>query len=186
MKFDVIQCGLIAVARIRTPKYVVPTSNFTNAYIVGVPCKVLGDPYPGMWKSYIGEEKRILIDVQSCVTGIKYTIPYSGFLKEFDSLVEANDEASIIGHHFPDIKDLIGKPYWPRDDSYITDAEGNWKDLFHKECEIISVPYTEKVNVKGYAGESYDVTFVLVRYEGKTYRVMFQEDGLVDVLDFLL
>lgn len=175
----------IVIVTGKMPKYVVPTSNFTNAYIIGVPCKVLGDPYIGLWKNILNQEDiRLLIDVQSCVTGIKYTVPYSGFLKEFDSLVEANDEASIIGHHFPDIKDLIGKPYWPSDNSYITDAEGNWKDLFHKECEIISIPYTEKV--KGCAGESYDVTFVLVRYEGKTYRVMFQEDGLVDALDFLL
>lgn len=175
----------IVIVTGKMPKYVVPTSNFTNAYIIGVPCKVLGDPYIGRWKSIINEEDIcLLIDVQSCVTGIKYTIPYSGFLKKFDSLVEANDEASIIGHHFPDIKDLLGKPYWPRDNSYITDAEGHEEDLFHKKCEIISIPYTEKV--KGCTGKSYDVTFVIVRYEGKTYRVMFQEDGLVDALDFFL
>jgi hypothetical protein len=177
----------IAIQDKTTPNYVVPTSNFIdyNAEIIGVPCKVLSDqPYKKSRKTLLGDLKvEDVIDVQSCVTGFKYTIPFD-WVRGYDSLVEANDNADILGHHFPNAKELIGKPYWPRDNSYITDAEGNWKDLFHKKCEIISIPYTEKV--KGCNGTSYDVTFVIVRYEGKTYRVMFQEDGLVDPLDFFL
>jgi hypothetical protein len=75
------------------------------------------------------------------------------------------------------MKELIGKPYWPRDNSYITDSEGKSADLYKKTCEIVSVPYKETVHT--IVGEK-EYAFILVKYNGKTYRVLFGEWALVD------
>ena len=161
-----------------SPKYVIPTSNFRNAYIIGVPCKILASPYVGKWTNYVRTRMTKLIDIQSCVTGIKYTIPYE-WVRSFKSLVDANDQAEIIGHHFPEVTDLIGKPYWPRDDSYISDLDGNSSGrLFHQRCEIVSVPFDD--TIKDMVGKDITYKFILVRYEGKIYRTLFQEYALYE------
>jgi len=171
----------IATQEKTTPNYVVPTSNFTDgqAYLLGVPCKVLSDhPYKKSRKTIIGDVKvEDVIDVQSCVTGLKYTVP-TEWTRGYDSLVDANEGAEIIGHHFPDVKELIGKPYWPRDNSYISDFDGNWADLYKKECEILSVPFKETITTC--TGEKKEHTFIFVKYNGKTYRTLFQEWALIE------
>lgn len=171
----------IAAKKKTTPNYVVPTSNFmdNHAEILGVPCKVLSDqPYKKSRKTIIGDLKvEDVIDVQSCVTGLKYTIPFD-WVRGYDSLVEANDNADICGHHFPSVKDLIGKPYWPRDNSYITDGNGKWAYLYKKKCEIVSVPYKETILTC--AGQKKEYVFIMVKYNGKTYRTLFGEWGLTE------
>lgn len=170
----------IATQEKTTPNYVVPTSNFTEdqADILGVPCKVLSDiPYKKSRKTILGDVKvDDVIDVQSCVTGLKYTIPFDWVIG-YDSLVKANEDADILGHHFPSVRDLIGKPYWPRDNSYIADLDREWADLDKKKCEIVSVPYKETVLTC--AGKK-EYVFILVKYNGKTYRVLFGEWGLIE------
>lgn len=161
-----------------SPKYVIPTSNFNNAAIIGVPCKILAGPYVGKWTNYVRTRITKLINVQSCVTGIKYTIPYE-WVRTYKSLVDANDQAAIIGHHFPEVTDLIGKPYWPRDNSYISDLDGNPSErLFHQRCEIVSVPFDDPI--KDALGKDIPCMFILVRYEGKIYRALFQEQALYE------
>ena len=164
----------------KAPNYVVPTSNFTGdqAYLLGVPCKVLSDyPYKKSRKTIIGDVKvEDVIDVQSCVTGLKYTVPIE-WCEKYDSLVEANEGANIIGHHFPDVKELIGKPYWPRDNSYIANFDGKWADLYKKECEIVSIPF--KDNAYSVLRDPLERTFILVKYNGKTYRTLFGEWALI-------
>lgn len=171
----------IAAKKKTTPNYVVPTSNFTDgqAYLLGVPCKVLSDqPYPKARKTILGDVKvEDVIDVRSCVTGLEYTVP-TDWVRGYDSLVEANDNADIIGHHFPNVKELIGKSYWPRDNSYITDAKGKSANLYKKECEIVSVPYKETVITCTDMKKEY--VFILVKYNGKTYRTLFGEWGLTE------
>ena len=171
----------IATQEKTTPNYVVPTSNFTDgqASLLGVPCKVLSDqPYKKSRKRILGDVKvEDVIDVQSCVTGLKYTVP-TEWTRGYDSLVDANEGAEIIGHHFPDVKELIGKPYWPRDNSYISDFDGNWADLYKKECEILSVPFKETITTC--TGEKKEHTFIFVKYNGKTYRTLFQEWALIE------
>lgn len=157
-----------------TPNYVIPTSNFTGASILGVPCKVLSDhPYPKSRKTILGNMTvEDVIDVQSCVTGIYYTIPIE-WTRGYDSLVEANDNADIIGHHFPDVNELIGKYYWPYDNSYIEDLNKNWFNLYHKQCRIVSAPFKAKPPYS-----DYEHTFVMVEYNGRTYRTLFGEWAL--------
>jgi hypothetical protein len=89
--------------------------------------------------------------------------------------VKANDNADIIGHHFPSVKELIGKPYWPRDNSWVNDFDGKWGDLYKKKCEIVSVPFKEKPSES-----NKEHTFILVKYDGKIYRTLFFEWGLIE------
>ena len=163
-----------------TPNYVVPTSNFSDdGYLLGVPCKVLSDhPYKKSRETILGDVKiEDVIDVQSCVTGLEYTVP-TDWVKDYDSLVEANDNAQILGHHFPDVKELIGKSYWPRDNSYNADFYGEYADLYKKKCEIVSVPFKETVLTC--TGKKKEYVFILVKYNGKTYRVLFREWALIE------
>lgn len=180
MKFSVI-VGTFLIQEKTTPNYVVPTSNFSdNGYLLGVPCKVLSDqPYKKSRKTILGDVKvEDVIDVQSCVTGLEYTVP-TDWVKGYDSLVDANEDAQILGHHFPDVKELIGKPYWPRDNSYNADFDGKWADLYKKKCEIVSAPFKETIDTSiGRRKKEY--TFILVKYNGKTYRVLFREWALLE------
>ena len=177
MGFNVI-VGSFVIVKDNTPKYVVPTSNFANAHLLGVPCLVLNGPYEGEREDIFGNIKvDTVIDVKSCVSGLEYTIPYD-WVEGYDSLVEANENAQIIGHHFPEVRELIGKPYWPKDNSFITGLHGEtWVDLYHKECEIVSVPFTD---VTGDDDFEKEYTFILVKHNGKYYRVLFEEWALTD------
>ena len=176
MDFNVI-VGSFAIVKDNTPKYVVPTSNFFDAYLLGVPCLVVKGPYQKEMKDILLGDIRVksVIDVKSCVSGLEYTIPYD-WVEKYNSLVEANEHAQIIGHHFPEVRELIGKTYWPKDNSFITGLHGEtWVDLYHKECEIVSVPFTD---VTGDDDFEKEYTFILVKHNGKYYRVLFEEWGL--------
>lgn len=176
MDFNVI-VGSFAIVKDNTPKYVVPTSNFLDAYLLGIPCLVVKGPYQKEMKDILLGDIRVksVIDVKSCVSGLEYTIPYD-WVEKYNSLVEANENAQIIGHHFPEVRELIGKPYWPKDNSFITGLHGEtWVDLYHKECEIVSVPFTD---VTGDDDFEKEYTFILVKHNGKYYRVLFEEWGL--------
>ena len=177
MDFNVI-VGSFAIVKDNTPKYVIPTSNCCDAYLLGVPCLVLKGPYKKERKGILGDIKvKTVIDVKSCVSGLEYTISYD-WTEKYNSLVEANEHAQIIGHHFPEVRELLGKPYWPRDNSFITGLHGEtWVDLYHKECEIVSVPFTD---VTGDDDFEKKYTFILVKYNGKYYRVLFGEWGLYE------
>ena len=177
MDFNVI-VGSFVIVKDTTPKYVVPTSNCFDAYLLGVPCLVLNGPYEGEREDIFGNIKvETVIDVKSCVSGIEYTIPYD-WVEEYNSLVEANEHAQIIGHHFPEVRELIGKSYWPRDCSFITGLHGKtWLDLYHKKCEIVSVPFIDTVGNDDFETE---YTFILVKYKGRYYRTLFREWALIE------
>lgn len=177
MYFNVI-VGSFAIVKDNTPKYVVPTSNFSGAYLLGVPCLVVKGPYQREYENILGDiGVKNVIDVKSCVSGLEYTIPYD-WVEEYHSLVEANEYAQILGHHFPEVRELIGKSYWPRDNSFITGLHGETHvDLYHKECEIVSVPFTD---VTGDDDFEKEYTFILVKYDGKYYRTLFSEWSLYE------
>lgn len=177
MDFNVI-VGSFVIVKDTTPKYVVPTSNCFDAYLLGVPCLVLKGPYQKEYEDIFGNFKvRTVIDVKSCVSGLEYTIPYD-LVEGYNSLVEANEYAQIIGHHFPEVRELIGKPYWPRDCSFVIGLHGKtWLDLYHKKCEIVSVPFVDKTGDDDLEKE---YTFILVKYKGRYYRVLFEECGLYE------
>ena len=179
MDFDVI-VGSFVIVKDNTPKYVVPTSNFSDAYLLGVPCLVVKGPYQKEMKDILGDIKvKSVIDVKSCVSGLEYTIPYD-WAEKYNSLVEANEHAQIIGHHFPEVRELIGKPYWPRDNSFITGFNGETLvDLYNRKCEIVSVPFVDTAGVDSICPDM-EYPFILVKYNGKYYRVLFGEWGLYE------
>lgn len=181
MDFNVI-VGSFAIIKDNTPKYVVPTSNSHDAYLLGVPCMVVKGPYQREYENILGDiEVKDVIDVKSCVSGIEYTISYD-WVEGYDSLIEANEHAQIIGHHFPDVRELIGKPYWPRDNSYITGLHGETRvDLYHKKCEIVSVPFTDVIGEDDFEDDfEKEYTFILVKCDGKYYRTLFEEWALIE------
>lgn len=145
------------------PKFIVPTSNFEDAYLIGVPCEVISEPYIDKYRG----ERREVIDVKSCVTGLEYTIP-TGWAMEFDTLPEANEESKVTGFDQVFLQDIIGSKYYPKDNSYIRDFHGVKEPLYHKVCEIVSVPFKDKTEF----GEK---DFILVKYNGKVYRTLWEE-----------
>lgn len=169
----------------KVPNYIIPRSNFSTgspdgAYLIGVPCKVVSAPYITKKKDVFGKMKNEEVyDVISMVTGIEYTIP-TGWAAEYDTLEEANKHSYISGRYGGKMSDLIGRKYWPRDNSYIKDFQGNWKSLIRKGCEIVSVPFKKKTYDEYPVDEDEERTFILVKYEDRVYRVLFEEWALAD------
>jgi len=171
-------------------KYIVTTSNFSgygkdildDAYVIGIPCKILTEPYQKRKKNILGhyEETKEVIDVMSMVTGKTYTIP-TGWGNIFDTLEEANNIAKTKGTYNPSTKNLIGKKYWPYSNSFNKDlVTGARYNLVDKECRIVSEPFREKTGDPQFKNVECD--FILVYHEGMVYRVQFGEWGLQDRL----
>ena len=173
----------------KLPKYIVPKSNFTErsrdkskeAMIIGVACEVVSEPYKVKVPKLIGPglEEQEVINVVSLLTGIKYTIPYDiHFYRGYNSRSQAIYDSSIsYGQYRKNEKSLIGSIYYPRDNSYICDFEGNFARLYKKPCKVVSIPFDSVVKC---AGEKYIYKFILVEYEGKIYRTLFGEWGFYE------
>ena len=173
------------------PKYVVMNTNYEGAMISGVPCKIIGKPYIKQWKEWDYNRHKFVyiptevIDLQSCVTGYTYTVPNKKqWREEFISRAAANQKAKVYGHLFPQPTNLLDRPYWPKDNSYITEVEtgrdisttGLWRGLIYKHCVIASTPY-EGV-YKNPFGDDYKGMFIKVWYNHKLYQVPFHEWSL--------
>lgn len=167
----------------KTPKYIVPFSNFStfstinrdeSAMIYGIACEVVSEPYKIMRPKFNGYRKveEEVIDVVSLLTGIKYTIP-TGWYKGYETREEAMCHSKINpALYYGNVKSLIGCAYYPKDNSYICDFEGNYAHLIGKPCKVVSIPF------KGIAKPVKDeiiYKFILVEYEGKIYRTLFGE-----------
>lgn len=169
-------------------KYIIPKSNFltgepNEAYILGIPCKILSEPYTINHKNILGDfEDQEVYDVQSMVTGIRYTIP-TGWADEYDTLEEANKHAHIKGIENPFIENIIGMKYWPRDNSFNEDSNGEWHNMFKKECVVISAPFKDWTHDKFYdrmCDSPRKFNFIKVKHDGKVHRVLFGEWALID------
>lgn len=182
MKFNVI-VGIIAIQE-ETPVYVIPRSNFNtgkenSAYLIGIPCKVVSEPRTVFERNAILGNRYVKVhNVVSLVSGIQYTIP-TGWEDEFDSLEEMNEVASVPGYENPDPRNLIGKKFWPKDNSNITDTYGEAADLYKKECVIVSTPFKDSVK---FFGKDLTKTFIFVCHDCKIYRVPFNEWSLSEPL----
>lgn len=158
-------------------KFIISRSNFGNSYILGIPCKVISDPYPGYNDVLKKKEKKMT--VQSCLTGLTYEIPYApqwmdvyddfhGVLGQCTNLLER-------GYYFLDnpseesASQIVGKDYFPMDNSYSKDFKGNWFPVAGKTVTILSVPFEEET-------EFGKRQFVLVaKGNGEIGRCMFME-----------
>ena len=147
--------------------YVVPTSNCcvcSNASLCGIPCRVVSKPYI----NGIGEVDKKVVDVVSLLTGIKYTI-YSKLCDVYLFAEDAIENSKLKTEYDQTVSSIIGKKYYPKDNSYIEDKNGNWKSLFGKETVVCSLPYVAKPD------NGKEHTFVNVMYQGNVYRTLFEE-----------
>ena len=151
--------------------YVVPTSNCCDsvAYLTGIPCKIVSKPYIKKCNIIgIGEVDEKVVDVVSLLTGIKYTI-YAELYDDYLFSEDAIKNSKLKTEYDQTVSSIIGMKYYPKDNSYIEDNNGNWKSLFGKETVVCSLPYVAKT------GTGKEYTFVNVMYHGNVYRTLFQE-----------
>lgn len=169
-------------------KYIITDSNFDGAYILGVPCKVVSEPFMGSYKfNSVKERKRICIKVVSCITGISYTIPYNtGWFNVYNDYIsvltksESFLHCGYVIHAHPELMygimgQVINKKYYPTDNSY-SELLSTIGDHFvaGKEVKIISEPYNDTT--------LYDKKFPFVnvlKNDGSIVKCMFMEWKLV-------
>lgn len=149
--------------------YVVPTSNFRDAYLFGMPCKVVSKPYIKKRNIIgVGDVDEKVVDVVSLFTGIEYTID-SKWCNVYLSAEDAIKNSRIKTECDQSVCTMIGKKYYPKDNAFIEDRDGNWESLVGKETVVCSLPYADKTDTG-------DVRiFVNVRYQGNLYRTLFEE-----------
>lgn len=156
-------------------KYIIPHSNYSKAYIMGIPCKIMSEPYE---ETHDGR-KTFDIKVQSCLTGIIYTIPYSPdwieVYENFDDVLAKCRRFLEEGFYFndtpdtSDVEQVIHKVYFPIDNSWTSDFYGHWFPVSDGPVEIISLPFMGDTDF----GKK---LFVLVAKEdGSVGRCLFEE-----------
>jgi hypothetical protein len=152
--------------------YVVPTSNCcvcSDAYLCGIPCRVVSKPYIKKCNLIgIGEVDEKVVDVVSLLTGIKYTT-YAEWCDVYLFAEDAIKNSKLKTEYDQTVSSIIGMKYYPKDNSYIEDKNGNWKSLIGKETVVCSLPYVAKTDT------GKEKTFVNVMYQGNVYRTLFEE-----------
>lgn len=165
-------------------KYIISHSNFSGAYIIGVPCKVVSEPFMRTYKTYAVKERDCMcIGVVSCITGIQYTIPYeTEWLDVYDTFADVFEASESFLHRgyaiYPDpeikhgiMAQVVNKQYYPMDNSYskLLSARGNsW--VAGEEVKIVSEPYM------GITPFNKKIPFVNVRKDdGSIVKCMFME-----------
>ena len=109
-----------------------------------------------------------MVDVVSLLTGIKYTI-YAEWCDVYLFAEDAIENSKLKTEYDQTVSSIIGKKYYPKDNSYIEDKNGNWKSLIGKETVVCSLPYVAKTDT------GKEKTFVNVMYQGNVYRTLFEE-----------
>ena len=159
--------------------YVIPRSNFSNAFILGVPLKLVSRPYMKMEKSFGCNEQRVYVQAVSLITGIRYEIPYD---LDWLDIYETYEEmvchcAGWISKGYKVYQDkgrieqIIGKEYFPADNSYSSDFKGRHCSLVGKSCKVLSVPF----DIDTEFGKR---SCILVKQEKKVCRCYFTEWAL--------
>lgn len=165
-------------------KYIITRSNFGGAYILGVPCKVVSEPFMGTYESSVfGKRDSMCIKVVSCLSGVPYTIPYdTDWFDVYDSYISVLMASENFLHRgyaiYPHpettrgiMAQVVNKKYYPMDNSYskLLSTHGD-RSVAGEEVKIISEPY---IDTNPY-GEK--ITFVNVRKDnGSIVKCMFME-----------
>lgn len=162
-------------------KYLISHTNFGDSYILGIPCKIMSEPYAVKNKHH---DKNI--KVMSCITGIEYEIPYKPeWFEIYDSFEEVLNTPranlllrrgfSISRNPLMSTVGVSGKKYYPIDNSYSENfTDGNRLWVANRVVTIISNPYRAKTSC------GYDAWFVIVKTEdGKVGSCLFTEWKLV-------
>lgn len=134
-------------------KYLISHSNFGDAYILGIPCKITSEPYAVKNDKYHDKH----IKVMSCIIGIEYEIPYAPeWFKVYDTFGEVLTTAEAEkfldhGYHIfsntlqcREMYSLIGKEYYPMDNSYSENINGGRLWVADTVVKIVGVPFIAK------------------------------------------
>lgn len=165
-------------------KYIISHSNFSGADILGVPCKVVSEPFMGAYKAYALKERDcVCIKVVSCITGIQYTIPYkTEWFDVYDTFADVFEASESFLHRgyviYPEpevrhgiMAQVVNKQYYPMDNSYsklLSTRGDRW--VAGKEVKIVSEPY---MDITPYGKK---IPFVNVRKDdGSIVKCMFME-----------
>lgn len=164
-------------------KYIIAHSNFGGAYILGIPCKVVSKPFMGTYENAIGKRERMCINVVSCLSGVKYTIPYdTDWFDVYDTFTKVLVASESFLHRgyaiYPNpevtrdiMVQVIGKKYYPMDNSYsklLSHRGDRW--VAGEEVKILSEPYFDTTPY----GKK--IPFVNVRKnDGSIVKCMFME-----------
>ena len=141
---------LTVEVKVRVPilmgKYLITNSNFYDTYVCGVPLKIISQPYMGEHNPYPGKP---CIKVVSLITGYIYEIP---FLTEWMTIYDTYEEMVVncgkwisrgykIYQDAGRLEQIVNKEYYPMDNSYSSDFEGESFPVAGKLCRILSVPF---------------------------------------------
>jgi len=164
-------------------KYIISRSNFGHSYILGVPCKVVSEPFMGTYENAIGKRKRMCIKVVSCITGLPYIIPYEtdwfDVYDSFFSVLKVSESFLYRGYTIyldPEeargiMAQVVGKKYYPMDNSYsklLSTCGNRW--VAGREVNIISEPYLDTTS------DGDKIPFVNVQKDdGSIVKCMFME-----------
>ena len=133
-------------------KYVITDSNSTSndAYILGVPLKIISNPY--VREGYFKEgypDMTLHIKVVSLITGILYVIPFNSDLTIYDTFEELKEDLDprwywngyTIYEDAGKIEQIVNKTYQPMCNSLSNDLCGNSTRVADHVCRILSVPF---------------------------------------------
>lgn len=159
-------------------KYLISSTNFGDSYILGIPCKIMSEPY-AVKDEYHDKN----IKVMSCITGIEYEIPYKpSWFKVYDTFDEVLTTAEakrLLSREYRIFRNpllcremyrLVGHEYYPMDNSYSEDTNGERLWVAGTVVEIVGVPFIGKNPHGG------DEWFVTVKTKsGKIGKCLFME-----------
>lgn len=131
-------------------KYLLTNSNFGDAYVKDVPLKILSNPFVD--KDEYGKQG-LFIKVTSLITGLLYKIPFDlDWMTVYDSYEEIVLKCSRwisrgykVYQDAGRIEQVVNKDYYPMDNSYSSDINGNHMWVAGKTCRILSVPFWTEV-----------------------------------------
>lgn len=163
-------------------KYIITRSNYIEAYIRGVPCKVVSEPFMGAYEyNTFAERECMCIKVVSCITGVQYTIPYdTDWLNVYDTFTDVLEASESFMHRgytiypHPETQggmQIKGKKYYPICNTYaklLSTGEDGF--VAGEEVKILTTPYIDTTPY----GER--IPFVTVRKNnGSLVKCMFTE-----------
>ena len=139
-------------------KYVIANSNstFDDAYILGVPCKIISNPY--VREGYFKEgnpDMTLYIKVVSLITGLPYAIPFNtDYLNIYDTFEELKENVDprwywkgyTIYEDAGRIEQIVNKTCYPMCNDLSYNFYGEQTKVADHVCRILSVPFKMKTN----------------------------------------
>lgn len=146
---DTINITISVDLQIKVPricnKYIISRTNFSKseAYVLGVPLRVISNPY------FDEKDNELTINVVSLITGQLYRIPFAtdwfDIYEDFSDLLydcqKWVKKGYTVYQNAGRIEQIINKDYYPIDNSWSADFDGNRMWIANSTWRILSVPF---------------------------------------------